>query len=75
MIIVFSNRVSGDASGLASKLLSGGQKGADVSDDIFPVLNPRARAHSGALAIGAATCASIYALPKDGIKRVLVFAK
>lgn len=68
-------RVKDNTVNLASKLLRGGQKGTEVSDDIFPILDPTARAYPGALAIGAAAGGSIYALPKAGTKRVLVFAK
>jgi hypothetical protein len=67
-------RVSGDTSTSAAKLLSGGQKGAQISDDIFPINDPSARANPIGMAIGAGIGALIYILP-GGTKRVLVFAR
>ena len=68
-------RVTGDTRSLSSKLLGGTKKGTEISDDIFPILDPAARAHPIVLAIGAGIGALIYVLPKGGTKRVLVYAQ
>lgn len=67
--------VTGDSSSFMQKIVSGGGKGAEVTDDIFPLLNPRVHADPVIVGIGAAIGALIYILPKREGARVLVYAR
>ena len=68
-------RVKGDTRGLATKIITGGTRGAEISEDWFPLLDPRSLAHPLATAIGAAVGATIYVLPFGKTSRVLVYSK
>ena len=60
--------------GGSSSLVSNVLKGRDITDEILPIGDARARAHPAAQAIGAGIGALVYFLPK-GDKRVLVYAR
>ena len=68
-------RVKGDTRGLATKIITGGTRGAQISDDLLPIGDPRSLAHPLALAIGAAVGTTIYLLPIGETSRVLVYSK
>jgi hypothetical protein len=67
-------RVRGDRGTTSAKLLKGGQKGRGVTEDILPILDPRAWADPTAVMIGTGIGMIIYLLPK-GTKGVLVFSQ
>ena len=68
-------RVKGDTRGLATRMIIGGTRGAEITEDWFPLLDPRSLAHPMAIAIGAAAGATIYLLPIGKTSRVLVFSR
>ena len=68
-------RVKGDPRSLATKIITGGTRGAEISEDWFPLLDPRSLAHPLATVIGAAVGATIYVLPIGKTSRVLVFSR
>jgi hypothetical protein len=77
--IVRVYQLAGDLDGLAAKLFGGGRRGAEVAEDILPILDAAARAHPLGLALGAAigvaTAGIMHVLPKGGVKRVLLYAQ
>lgn len=77
--IVRIYQLAGDLDGLKSKLFGGGRRGAEVAEEILPIMDAAARAHPLGLALGAAigvgTAAVMHVLPKGGVKRVLVYAQ
>lgn len=66
-------RVRGGSGGV-SNAVRAGQKGRDITDEILPIGDARARAHPAAQGIGAGIGALLYLLPK-GTKRILVFSQ
>ncbi len=68
-------RVKGDTRTLATKILTGGTRGAEISEDWFPILDPRAMAHPITLAIGATVGASLYVLSIGKTQRLLVYSR
>lgn len=68
-------RVVGDTRGLAKKILTGGTRGREISEKIFPILDPAARANPLANVIGAAVGVTIFLLPIGKTARVLVFSR
>jgi hypothetical protein len=68
-------RVKGDTRSLLMKIITGGTRGAEISEEIFPILDPRALAHPLAVVIGAAIGTTIYLLPIGKTSRVLVYSK
>ena len=68
-------RVKGDTRSLATKILAGGKIGTEISEDWFPILDPRAMAHPITLAIGAAIGASLYVLSIGKTERLLVYSR
>ena len=68
-------RVKGDTRGLATRIITGGTRGAEISEDWFPLLDPRRLAHSIAVMMGAAVGTAIYLLPIGKTSRVLVFSR
>jgi hypothetical protein len=68
-------RVKGDTRGLATKIITGGTRGADISEDWLPLLDPRSLAHPIAVMIGAGVGITIYLLPIGKTSRVLVFSR
>ena len=68
-------RVKGETRGLLKKIISGGTRGVEISEDLFPINDPRSLGHPLATAIGAAVGATIYILPIGKTSRVLVYSK
>ena len=68
-------RVKGDTRGLATRIITGGTRGVQISEDWLPLLDPRSLAHPMAVAIGAAVGTTIYLLPVGKTSRVLVFSR
>lgn len=68
-------RVKGDTRSLLSKVVTGGTRGAEIAEDWFPLLDPRALAHPLVAVIGAAIGTTIYLLPIGKTSRLLVYSK
>jgi hypothetical protein len=68
-------RVVGDTRSLATKIVTGGTRGTQISEELFPIFDPKSIAHPVANVIGAAIGTTIYILPLGKTKRVLVFSR
>jgi hypothetical protein len=68
-------RVKGDTRSLATKVLSGGTRGMEITDDWLPLLDPRRMADPIVLMVGAALGTAIYVLPIGKTSRVLVYSR
>ena len=68
-------RVKGDTRGLATKMITGGTRGAQITEDWLPLLDPSRLADPIAVLFGAAIGTGIYLLPIGKTSRVLVFSR
>ena len=68
-------RVKGDTRSLAKKILDGSSRGAEISEDLLPIGDPRGNAHPIGVGIGAAIGATVYILSNSRTERVLVFSR
>ena len=68
-------RIKGDHGSLATRILTGGTLGAQISEDWLPIGDPRSNAHPIGAAIGAAVGATLFVLSIGKTQRVLVHSK
>ena len=68
-------RVKGDTRSLATKILSGGKLGAEISEGWLPIGDPRASGHPVAVAMGSVIGASLFVLSIGKTQRLLVYSR
>ena len=68
-------RVKGDTRSLARKILTGGTLGAKITEDGFPIWDPRLYRHPIGVVIGPAVGATLFVLSIGKTQRVLVYSQ